>query len=306
MSVLVVGSIALDTVETPFGKADMVLGGSASYFSLAASHFTDVNIVASVGQDFPAEHLQTLNSRGISTKGLVKEDGDTFKWSGKYGYDLGDPDTLDTQLNVLETFDPKLPEEYRSIDHVFLANIDPTIQLKVLEQVNSPKIVALDTMNFWIENKLDELKEVIGKIDVLIINDSEARELASEPLITNAASKIMDLGPKRLIIKRGEYGALMFSDEGIFFAPSYPLEKVFDPTGAGDTFAGGFMGYISSDKTEGNSGSHPEKDFKKAIVYGSVLASFTVEDFSVDRLKALEKKEIDKRIDAFLKLSEME
>lgn len=306
MSVLVVGSIAIDTVETPFGKADQVLGGSASYFSLAASNFTDVHIVASVGRDFPDEHMATLNSRGINTKGLVKEDGMTFKWAGKYGYDLGDPDTLDTQLNVLERFDPVLPEEYKSIENVFLANIDPSIQLKVLEQVKNPKIVALDTMNFWIENKLEELKEVISKIDILIINDSEARELASEPLITNAARQIMNLGPKRLIIKRGEYGALMFSKEGIFFAPSYPLEEVFDPTGAGDTFAGGFMGYISSDMTAGNNGSNFEKDYKKAIVYGSVLASFTVEDFSVDKLLKLQKKDIDKRIDAFLKLSDME
>lgn len=306
MSVLVVGSIALDTVETPFGNAELVLGGSASYFSLAASTFTDVHVVAVVGEDFPQKHLDMFTSRGIDTGGLIKEKGETFRWQGKYGYDLGDPKTLDTRLNVFESFDPKLPEEYKNIDHVFLANIDPSIQLKVLDQVDSPKIVACDTMNFWIENKLDELKEIISRVNILIINDSEARELAREPLITNAARKIMDMGPQRLIVKRGEYGALMFSDEGIFFAPSYPLEKVFDPTGAGDTFAGGFMGFISSDQTLRPNSSNLEKDFKKAVVYGSVLASFTVEDFSVNRLADLKKQEIDTRLQAFMKLSHMD
>lgn len=213
---------------------------------------------------------------------------------------MGDPATLGTYLNVFETFDPVLPEELKSMEYVFLANIDPAIQLKVLEQVKSPKIVACDTMNFWIENKLDTLKELLSKINILIINDSETRELAGEPLITNAARKIMDWGPDMLIVKRGEYGALMFSDKGIFYAPSYPLEEVFDPTGAGDTFAGGFMGYLSSKNSNTNG------DFKKAVVYGSVLASFTVEDFSVNRLAKLKKEEIEKRYNAFLKLSDMD
>lgn len=306
MSVLVVGSIALDTVETPFGNADKVLGGSASYFSLAASTFTDVHVVAVVGEDFPKEHIDMFNSKDIDTSGLIVEKGETFRWQGKYGYDLGDPQTLDTRLNVFETFNPELPEEYKNIDNVFLANIDPSIQLKVLDQVNSPKVVACDTMNFWIENKLSELKELISRVNILIINDSEARELSGEPLITNAARKIMDIGPERLIVKRGEYGALMFSDEGIFFAPSYPLEKVFDPTGAGDTFAGGFMGFIASDNTVGANDTNLEKDYKKAVVYGSVLASFTVEDFSVNRIRDLKKQEIDTRLQAFMKLSDMD
>ncbi len=306
MSVLVVGSVALDTVETPFGNADSVLGGSASYFSLAASTFTDVHIVAVVGEDFPKKHLDMFDSKGIDTGGIVKEKGETFRWQGKYGYDLGDPKTLDTRLNVFETFDPELSDEYRNIDHVFLANIDPSLQLKVLDQMNSPKLVACDTMNFWIENKLSELKEIISRVNILMINDSEARELSGEPLITNAARKIMNMGPERLIVKRGEYGALMFSDEGIFFAPSYPLEKVFDPTGAGDTFAGGFMGFISSDQTIGTDKQNLEKDFKKAVVYGSVLASFTVEDFSVNRLSELKNHEVDTRLQAFMKLSNMD
>lgn len=300
MSVLVVGSVALDTVETPFGKVENVLGGSASYFSIAASMFTDVHVVASVGDDFPEEHIDLLESKKVDLTGLVKEkDGKTFKWEGKYGYDLGDPDTLATHLNVLETFDPVIPDEYKDIDFVFLANIDPEVQLKVLEQVNSPKLVACDTMNFWIEGKPDQLKETLKHIDVLIINDSETRELAGEPLITNAARKIMDMGPDTLVCKRGEYGALMFSGDDIFFAPSYPLEEIFDPTGAGDTFAGGFMGYVA-----GN-GSVKNEDFKKGVVYGSVLASFTVGDFSVNKLKDVKKEDLESRFSDFLKLSKI-
>ena len=232
MSVLVVGSVALDSVETPFGKVENVLGGSASYFSIAASLFTDVHVVAAVGNDFPDDHIELLKSKNVDVTGLQKEkNGKTFRWEGKYGYDLGDPDTLGTHLNVLETFDPVIPDEYKDIDYVFLANIDPEVQMKVLDQVNSPKLVACDTMNFWIENKLDELIETLKHIDILIINDSETRELAGEPLITNAARKIMEMGPKTLVCKRGEYGALMFSGDDIFFAPSYPLEELFDPTG---------------------------------------------------------------------------
>lgn len=300
MSVLVVGSVALDTVETPFGKVENVLGGSAAYFSIAASMFTDVHIVASVGNDFPEEHIDLLKSKNVDVTGLNKvEDGETFRWEGKYGYDLGDPDTLGTHLNVLETFDPVIPDEYKDIDYVFLANIDPEVQLKVLEQVNSPKLVACDTMNFWIEGKLDQLKETLKHIDILIINDSETRELAGEPLVTNAARKIMDMGPKTLVCKRGEYGALMFSGDDIFFAPSYPLEEIFDPTGAGDTFAGGFMGYVA-----GN-GTVESEDFKKGVVYGSVMASFTVEDFSVNRLKNIKKEDLESRFSDFLKLSKI-
>lgn len=300
MSVLVVGSVALDTVETPFGKVENVLGGSASYFSIAASMFTDVHVVASVGSDFPDEHIDLLKSKNVDLRGLSREkNGQTFRWEGKYGYDLGDPDTLGTHLNVLETFDPVIPDEYKDIDFVFLANIDPEVQLKVLEQVNSPKLVACDTMNFWIEGKLEQLKETLKHIDILIINDSETRELAGEPLITNAARKIMDMGPSTLVCKRGEYGALMFSGDDIFFAPSYPLEEIFDPTGAGDTFAGGFMGYVA-----GN-GTVESEDFKKGVVYGSVLASFTVEDFSVNKLKDVKKEDLESRFSDFLKLSKI-
>ncbi len=298
MSLLVVGSIALDSIETPFGKVERVLGGSASYFSLSASLFTDVHMVAVVGsKDFPREHIDLFKSKNIDTEGIVEEDGETFRWEGRYGYDLGDPQTLGTYLNVFENFDPIIPESYKEAEYVFLANIDPEIQLKVLKQVRKPKLVACDTMNFWIENKPKELSETLKHVDILIINDSETRELAQEPFIMKAARKILDMGPKMLVCKRGEYGALMFMENDIFFAPSYPLEEVFDPTGAGDTFAGGFMGYLSGNGTV-NSG-----DFRKAVVYGSVLASFTVEDFGVERLRKVKKEDIEKRFADFLKLS---
>lgn len=300
MGLLVVGSMALDTVETPFGKVENILGGSASYFSLAASNFTDVNVVAVVGNDFPQEHIELLESHNIKLDGVKREEGETFRWVGHYGYDLSEAKTLETHLNVFETFNPVLPEHYKDIDIVFLANIDPEIQYKVLQQVNKPKLVACDTMNFWIESKPEELKNLLAHVDILIINDAEARELAGEPIIVKAARKIMTMGPKMLIVKRGEYGALMFSSEGIFYAPSYPLEEVFDPTGAGDTFAGGFMGYVASHDINNVS------DYKRAVVYGSVLASFTVEDFSVKRLAKLKKEEIESRYLAFMNLSNIE
>jgi len=300
MGLLVVGSMALDSVETPFGKVENILGGSASYFSLAASNFTDVNVVAVVGNDFPQEHIELLESHNIQLDGVKREEGETFRWVGHYGYDLSEAKTLETHLNVFETFNPVLPEHYKEIDIVFLANIDPEIQYKVLQQVNKPKLVACDTMNFWIESKPEELKKLLAHVDILIINDAETRELAGEPIIVKAARKIMTMGPKILIVKRGEYGALMFSNEGIFYAPSYPLEEVFDPTGAGDTFAGGFMGYVASHDINNVS------DYKRAVVYGSVLASFTVEDFSVKRLAKLKKEEIESRYLAFMNLSNIE
>ena len=300
MSVLVVGSMALDSVETPFGKVENILGGSASYFSLAASNFTDVNVVAVVGNDFPDEHIQLLESHDIKLDGVKREEGETFRWVGHYGYDLSEAKTLETHLNVFETFNPVLPDHYKDIDIVFLANIDPVIQLEVLKHVNKPRVVACDTMNFWIESKPEELKNLLGHVDILMINDAETRELAGEPIIVKAARKIMELGPKMLIVKRGEYGALMFSKEGIFYAPSYPLEEVFDPTGAGDTFAGGFMGYVASHDIENIN------DYKRAVIYGSVLASFTVEDFSVNRLAKLTKDEIEARYLAFMNLSNIE
>ncbi len=300
MSVLVVGSMALDTVETPFGKVENILGGSASYFSLAASNFTDVNVVAVVGNDFPEEHIQLLESHDIKLDGVKREEGETFRWVGHYGYDLSEAKTLETHLNVFETFNPVLPDHYKDIDIVFLANIDPEIQYEVLQQVKKPKLVACDTMNFWIESKPEQLKKLLGHVDILMINDAETRELSGEPIIVKAARKIMDLGPKILIVKRGEYGALMFSKDGIFYAPSYPLEEVFDPTGAGDTFAGGFMGYVASHDINN------VNDYKRAVIYGSVLASFTVEDFSVNRLAKLTKDEIEARYLAFMNLSNIE
>jgi sugar/nucleoside kinase (ribokinase family) len=300
MSVLVVGSIALDDIETPFGKREGILGGSASYFSIAASNFTEVKIVAVVGEDFPDDHLKMFESYNINLHGVKKAQGKTFRWQGRYGYDLNEPLTLGTYLNVFETFDPVIPDDYSQEDYVFLANIDPKLQLNVLDQVKAPKVVALDTMNYWIENKPLELKKVLERVNVLIVNDSETRELAKEPRITRAARIVMDMGPEALIVKRGEYGALLFSKDGIFWAPSYPLEEVVDPTGAGDSFAGGFMGYIAGNEIQDIVG------FKKAVVHGSVIASFTVEDFSVDRLVLLKKEEIETRYQAFLKLSNLD
>jgi len=297
MSLLVVGSLGLDDIETPFGKVESVLGGSASYFSIAAGMFTDVNVVAVVGQDFPESHLDLLRSKGVNLNGVQKAEGNTFRWQGRYGYDLGDPKTLGTYLNVFETFDPKIPDEYKKSEYVFLANIDPELQLKVLKQVIDPKLVACDTMNFWIENKKDALLEVLKHVDILIINDSEARELGHDSFITKAARNIIDLGPRILIIKRGEYGALKFSNKGIFWAPSYPLEEVLDPTGAGDSFAGGFMGYISHEN------EITSTNLKKSVVYGCVVASFTVEDFSVNRLAKLRDEELKKRHSAFMGLT---
>lgn len=300
MKLLVVGSIALDSIETPFGKEVNILGGSASYFSLAASMFTDVCAVAVVGRDFPEEHLDLFRSKGIALNGVKRESGETFRWEGKYGYDLGDPETLGTHLNVFENFKPVLPEEYRDIEYVFLANIDPELQLSVLNQVKNPKVVACDTMNYWIENKPEALKEVIKRVDILMLNDSETRILAKEPRITHAARTVLELGPKVLIVKRGEYGALMFSKEGVFWAPSYPLEEVIDPTGAGDSFAGGFMGFIAGQGIADHVG------FKTAVVFGSVIASFTVENFSVKKLAQLRRSDVDKRFSAFIQLSRLD
>ncbi len=300
MKLLVVGSMALDTIETPFGREENVLGGSASYFSLAASMFTDVSVVAVVGKDFPEEHLELFRSKGIELEGVKRESGETFRWEGRYDYDLGDPETLGTYLNVFEDFKPVIPESYRNMQYVFLANIDPELQLSVLNQVNNPKLVACDTMNYWINNKPHELKKVLRQVDILMLNDSETRALAGEPRITQAARAVREMGPKVLIVKRGEYGALMFSDDGIFWAPSYPLDEVIDPTGAGDTFAGGFMGFVAGHDIVDHTG------FKTAVVYGSVAASFTVENYSVRRISRLKPVEIDQRFTAFLQLSKLD
>ena len=301
MSIVVIGTVGIDTIETPFGRAEDVLGGSASYFSLAARNFTQVRVVSAVGEDFPSEHMRLLGARDVDTGGIVVREGGTFRWEGRYGYDMKDPETLSVELGALESFDPELSEEQKSADYVFLANTDPETQMKVLEQTRSPRVVACDTMNFWIEGKPDALRELLRKINVLIINDSEARQLSEQPLIANAARSIMDMGPEFLIIKRGEYGALLFSAREVFSAPGFLLEKVLDPTGAGDTFAGGFMGYVAS---RGAGLDFPS--FKRGVAYGSVLASFTVEDFSVSRLSSVSGEDIEGRSREFLRLSALE
>ena len=246
MGVLVVGSVALDSVETPFGEARDALGGSATFFSIAASYFTEVSIVAVVGTYFPPEHIEFLQSKGVDTSGLVVEDGETFRWAGVYGYDLNERQTIDTRLNVFETFRPEVPESLASSEFLFLANIDPELQLTVLDQVSSPKLVACDTMNFWIEGKREALLEVMGRVDAIVLNDGECRELAIESNLIKAARAVLGMGPRIVIVKKGEHGATMFTGDEYFSAPAYPCESVFDPTGAGDSFAGGFIGYLAN------------------------------------------------------------
>jgi len=293
MGIVVVGTVAFDTVETPFGRGENVLGGSATYFSTSASFFSDVSLVAVVGEDFPEEHLQFLRSRDIDLQGLQRIPGKTFHWSGKYGYDLNEAQTLDTQLNVLMDFKPELPAEYRKTDVLFLANIDPELQLQVLDQVEKPRLTACDSMNFWISSKPDALKEVMKRVDIVVINEGEARMLTGEANLVKAARQIISLGCKRLVVKRGEYGVVMFTADTVFAAPAWPLENVFDPTGAGDTFAGGFMGYLA------NTGDLSEDGVRQALVFGSVMASFNVEDFSLERMKRLTYPEIETRYRSF-------
>lgn len=297
MSLLVVGSVGFDTVETPFGKAEEVLGGSATYFSTAASYFTDVRLVAVVGEDFPDKHINLLKSRKIDVRGLVKAKGQTFRWKGRYGYELNEAHTIETRLNVFEDFSPNLPDDYRDSAIVFLANIDPELQINVLRQMRGPELIACDTMNYWIEGKPGALIKTLNEVDVLLINDSEARELAQEPNLVKAAQKIISFGPKILVIKRGEYGALMFNESSVFSAPAYPLEMVFDPTGAGDSFAGGFLGYLA------NTNNFSEASLRQAIIFGSVMASYNVEDFSINRIKSLDYKEIEDRFREFKHLT---
>lgn len=300
MGLLVVGSIALDSVKTPFGEVEEALGGSATYFSTSASYFTDVRLVAVVGEDFPDKHINFLKLRRIDISGLEKRKGKTFRWAGHYGFDLNEAHTLKTELNVFEDFKPILPAQYRDTEIVFLANIDPDLQREVLGQVEGKKLVAADTMNFWIAGKRASLLETLKLVDILLINEGEARELAGEANLVRAARKITAMGPKTLIVKRGEYGVLMFNGESVFSAPAYPLESVFDPTGAGDTFAGGFMGYLSNTMDFG------EASLRRAIVMGSVMASFNVEDFSLNRIRNLDYKEIEARFREFKTLSHFE
>jgi len=297
MAVLIVGSVALDTVITPFGKNEEALGGAATYFSCAASYFDTPRMVAVVGDDFPREHIQTFRHFNIDMEGLEVRKGKTFRWSGKYGYDLNERDTLSTHLNVFEHFHPKLPGSYRESEFVFLGNIHPSLQLEVLDQIESPKFVACDTMNLWIENEREALSELIGKVDSIVLNDSEARELAREPNLAKAARKIQDMGCPKVVIKKGEHGCLFFSPHSHFSAPAYPLDSVNDPTGAGDSFAGGFMGYLSQ------SGKLDELNIRRAIIYGSVMASFTVEEFGIDRLLSLSDEEISVRFREFREIT---
>lgn len=298
--IVVVGSVAFDTVRTPFGEAADVLGGSASYFATAASFFAGVNLIAVVGEDFPESHIEFLRSRGIDLTGLERRSGETFRWRGEYTYQLNEAHTLETRLNVLETFRPKIPESYRSPDMLFLGNIDPELQLDVLNQVKRPKLVACDTMNFWIEGKRDALWRVLEKVDILIINDGEARELGQDSNLVKVAQHVLSCGPKHLIIKRGEYGVIMFHGKQVFGAPAFPLEEVKDPTGAGDTFAGGFMGYLAS------TGEISDNNLRQAVIFGSVMASYTVEAFSLDRLRSLDYEQIEGRFREFKHLTHFE
>lgn len=300
MDILVVGSVAFDSVETPFGQVEEVLGGSATYFSTSASFFTGIQLVAVVGEDFPAEPKAFLESRGVDLAGLQTRPGETFRWKGRYGYDLNEAQTLETHLNVFEAFHPDLPPAYRDAQFVFLANIDPELQLEVLNQVKKPQLVACDTMNFWIEGKRDALVRTLGHVDMLLINEAEARQLAEEANLVRAARQILAMGPTTLVVKRGEYGVLVFRQHSIFSVPAYPLEEVFDPTGAGDTFAGGFMGYLAS------TGNLSEAHIRQATVFGSVMASYTVEDFSLERLRRTEWPEIEDRFRKFKALTEFE
>ncbi len=299
MSLLVVGSVAFDGIESPYGKEDRILGGAATYFALAASYFTHVNIVGVVGDDFTAEDEKIFRGRKIDTTGLERASGKCFFWAGRYLENLNERVTLTTELNVFADFNPKLPAKYADSKYVFLANIAPNLQRSVLHQVNKrPKVVALDTMNYWIERTLDDLKETLKHIDILVINDSETRQLSNEHNLLRAAKHIFKMGPSALVIKRGEYGALLVDKNGVFCVPAVPLEEPHDPTGAGDAFAGGFMGYLAG------AGKKDDAHLRRAMVYGTVMGSFTVEEFGPRRLARLKSKEIHARARHLLKLSQ--
>jgi len=300
MSLVVVGSVALDSVETPFGKKDDVLGGSATFFSTAAAFFTRVMAVAVVGEDFPEEHLEFLRSRGVDLEGVTREKGRTFRWRGKYTFQLNEAQTLDTQLNVFQDFRPKLPAGWADSDYVFLANIDPVLQLGVLEQAKKPRFVACDTMNLWIDIKRPELVKLLERVDMLLLNDEEARQLSGQANLPAAARAIRAMGPRSVVIKRGDAGALLFHEGGVFAVPVFPIEDVVDPTGAGDSFAGGFMGWLAR---EGNTSP---ATIRTSMIMGSVLASFSVEDFSLDRFRRLDLTQVRERFAAFADLVHFE
>jgi sugar/nucleoside kinase (ribokinase family) len=296
MSVLVVGSVALDSVETPFGKADNVIGGSGTFFSAAASLLSPVQLVGVVGDDYPMEQLEALKTRGVDMAGLEQVSGESFRWRGRYRHDLNSAETLETRLGVFSHFSPKIPPQFKNAPFVFLANIDPRLQLEVLKQVERPKLVACDTMNFWIESRRPDLVELIKHVDLITLNDGEARQLTDCANLVKAARWIMAHGPKIVIIKKGEHGAFMFKEKSIFFAPAYPLEDVFDPTGAGDSFAGGFMGYLA------RTGDLSDANLRRAVVIGSAMGSFAVEKFSVQRLLEITRDDIDARVAEFRRL----
>jgi sugar/nucleoside kinase (ribokinase family) len=296
LSLLVVGSVALDSVETPFGKADNVLGGSATFFAASASLLTPVQLVGVIGNDYPEQKLEALAARGVDFEGLERADGPSFRWRGRYRHDLNTAETLETHLGVFSHFAPKIPDAFRNAEFVFLGNIDPRLQLDVLQQVESPQLVACDTMNFWIESRRPELLELLEQVDLITLNDAEARQLTEQANLVKAARWILDRGPEHVIIKKGEHGAFMFTRDTVFFAPAYPLEDVFDPTGAGDSFAGGFMGYLA------RNGDLTEQTLRRAVVYGSAMGSFAVEKFSIERLLEVTPDEIRQRVGEFHRL----
>ncbi len=300
---LCVGTVAFDKIETPFGKTDKILGGAATYIGLSASNFegVDIGIVSVVGEDFPDEYINIFKDRDINIEGLkIVEGGKSFFWSGKYHNDMNTRDTLDTQLNVLENFDPVVPENYKNADIVMLGNLHPAVQMSVIDQVNNPKLIILDTMNFWMDTTLELLHKTIAKVDVITINDEEARQLSGEYSLVKAARKIRDMGPDYVVIKKGEHGALLFYNDEMFFAPALPLEDIFDPTGAGDTFAGGFSGYLAQTK------DISFKNMKSAIIHGSNLASFCVEKFGTEKMLQLTEDEIKRRLEHFENLTQFE
>ncbi len=302
MSILVVGSVAIDNIETPAGSRSRILGGACTYFATAASLYAQVRMVGVVGADFPPEHLRFLQSRNIDLRGLQVVEGETFSWSGRYGHDLGDAETLDTRLNVFADFHPALPEEYRSTPYVFLANIDPELQIEVLSQMDSPRLTALDSMNFWMSSKREALTRAMQQVDVVLLNEAEVIQYASEPNLIVATQAILDLGPRALVVKRGRYGAMLVTrgasiGERFFLTPAYPLEHVVDPTGAGDTFAAGFMGYLAQ------TGDLSVAGLRRAVVHGTLVASFTVQDFSIDALRNLTLADVVTRYDDFALLT---
>jgi sugar/nucleoside kinase (ribokinase family) len=303
MSLVTVGSVAFDAIETPFGKTDKIIGGAGTYIAFSSSYFMEKqNIVSVVGEDFPQEMLDKLKTRGVNLEGLqVKQGEKTFFWSGKYNNDMNSRDTLITELNVLEHFDPIIPESYQGCDYLMLGNLSPQVQLSVIQRLTErPKLIAMDTMDFWMDIAMDDLKKTLKEIDILIINDEEARQLSGEYSLVKAAKEIRKMGPKYLIIKKGEHGALLFHETKVFFAPALPLEEVFDPTGAGDTFAGGFMGYIAS------TDDYSFENMKRAIITGSAMASFCVEQFGTEKLEDLSKQDIEDRITEFVKLTDFD